>query len=172
MAYYCCRTQSPLRETLTRAMTFSFKEQLALGEQGEREVVEYLSKFYNLSASPMELQRLGIDYIAVEHKTGARFTIEIKTDFVAQTTGNIFLEFEVNKKPGWVLSSVAQVLIYYVPPKLYFLNMYALRQDYQKKLIEGPPSSQVKNENYYALGTLYPLDKLQWPVLLNIVRIK
>lgn len=152
-------------------MTFDFKEQLEIGEQGEGKLDDYFAKFYDIHVVPMSLQKLGVDRIFIARKDGSRFTVEYKTDFRSIETGNIFLEFEVNKKPGWVYTSVAQVLVYYAPPKAYLINMYNLRQDYQKKLIEGPPSSKVLNDGFYALGTLFPLKRLQFPVLIGVVNI-
>lgn len=152
-------------------MTFNFKTQNEVGMRGERTLDDYFTKFYTIRPVPLDLQKLGIDRIFVNRRDGTRFTVEYKTDLKATHTGNIFLEYEVDKKPGWVLASVAQVLVYYVPPKAYLINMYSLRQDFTSKILSGPPSSEIPNPNYYALGVLIPLARLVYPVLINIINI-
>ncbi len=149
---------------------YDFKEQLKIGEVGERTLDAHFSKFYKIQAVPMELQLLGVDRIFFNPK-GSRFTVEYKTDLIATTTRNFFLETQVNGKSGWLWSSVAQLVIYYVPPMAYILSLVSLRQDVQMEVIKGTPSKPVENDGYTAEGLLVPIDLIQWPIMVAVEKV-
>lgn len=150
-------------------MSYSFDDQLKVGERGEERLDRCFSRFYQISPVPMELQRLGVDRIF--NNKGIRFTVEYKTDLKACSTRNFFLETEVDSKPGWLFSSVAQVVIYYIPPDAYVLNLLALRQDIHNGFLKGEESKPIPNVGYQARGILVPITLVQWPLLVTVEKV-
>ncbi len=81
-------------------MTFS--RDLARGLAGEVRVADYLrSKGYAVwHVSHIGVQLGGVDII-YEDRWGDQKTVQVKTDYKAQETGNIYLELSAWGKPGW-----------------------------------------------------------------------
>lgn len=152
-------------------LMYTFKDQLAIGEKGEGKLDDYFAKYYDIEAVVMPLQKLGVDRIFFNRKTGGRFSVEYKTDLIASTTRNFFLEIRVNGKPGWLLSSVAQLVIYYAPPYAYVLNTAALRADWSAGVISGELSKPVQNDGYVAEGILVPIPTVFAPALVTIEKV-
>lgn len=150
-------------------MTYDFQEQLDIGERGEKRLDKFFSRFYKIDPVPMDLQRLGVD--RVFNNNGIRFTVEYKTDLKACTTGNFFLETEVDGKPGWLYSSVAQVVVYYIPPTAYVLNLVALRQDVNNGFLTGEESKPIPNKGYEAKGILVSVKKVNWPLMITMEKV-
>jgi hypothetical protein len=141
---------------------YSFRTQLEIGQRYEKLLDDYFeAEGYSLIVVPMELQRLGIDRII--SKGGKTSSVEYKTDFTAMRTGNAFLETEVAGKPGWALKSIAQIIVYWIPPDVYFLDMAAIKSRSYESYPLSPP---IQNEGFVARGILVPIEKL--PILAKI----
>lgn len=139
-------------------MIYNFKTQLELGEKYEKKLDAFFeAEGYSLTVVPMELQRLGIDRII--EKDGGKVSVEYKVDFTAIRTGNAFLETEVAGKPGWALKSVAQIVVYWIPPQVYFLDLAAIKSNWNtwKAYPMSPP---IQNEGFEARGFLVPIGVL------------
>ncbi len=144
---------------------YDFKTQLDRGVEAEKLVADYLDRmgFYVEEAKDMALQRKGIDYFVVS-PTGVLMSVEIKTDFRAAETGNVFLEtvsvekYGIVDKLGWIYTSAAQVLVYYVTglEEIYFVDMTAFKMkvaDFKEWYREV----EIKNKTYVGRGLVMPL---------------
>ncbi len=146
--------------------------QADLQRGGREEVVldTFFSRWYTVEPVSMAWQQGGVDRVFVEKKSHIRHTVEYKSDTKAGETGNCFIEtvsVDTINKAGWAFSSLAQRLIYYVPPKkmLYVVPMCALKESLQEWGKKFTVKSKL-NENragdgyYYTKGVIVPLVEL------------
>jgi hypothetical protein len=138
---------------------YNFEEQLELGKRGE-EVLDTIFREDYFIQTGDSLQRLGIDRIFIREDS-MTYTVEYKTDFIAHRTGNAYVEIWTdrdNRKPGWLLKSKAQILIYYIPGsnRVVMLDMSVLKRKILKrrKLYK---TVTCKNETFTGEGLLVPL---------------
>jgi len=145
---------------------YDFETQLTVGESYEKLLDRYFSQFFRVSIVPLTVQKLGVDRIFIfKGSPKRRFTVEYKADIRAAETKRIFVEIESNSntgKPGWAYSSVAQMLVYYIPPlkRAAIVNMLTLREavpnwlkQYDKKI--------CRNRTYHSTGVVVPLHELK-----------
>lgn len=140
---------------------FPFKDKLEEGEKYEKELDAYYSKWFKVEAVDLSTQKMGIDRIFTNQTDGTRWTIEYKSDTVASSTGNAFIEtISVNttNKPGWAYSSCAQLLFYYLPMegKVARLTMYAIK-NLIREWLNKYPIKPCHNESYQSFGICVPL---------------
>ena len=145
--------------------SYDFQTQLRIGRQYEQAIRKYFEEAWGwrfLAASKGGQQR-GIDYF-VTNLDGLVFSVEIKADFVAGRTGNIFVETWSNvatKKRGWAFTSCAQILLYGVPEMnvLYKVEMLAFKYALSEWSMLYP-EKEVQNNGWIARGLLVPIDSL------------
>lgn len=117
-----------------------FHADLAAGEKGERHVAHFLKK--QLRASSVSIKGKGkhFDFTLVyPNKTES---VEVKTDFMAQKTGNLYMEFACNDKDSGLAITTADYWAVLVPHKqCIFLfcpkTMLSWLKTAQKKIIKG-----------------------------------
>lgn len=150
---------------------YEFKSKLRQGEAEEAELDREFSRRWQFKCRPvsMALQRLGIDRIW-EAPDGRRFSVEYKADWTAARTGNVFIEtvsVDSEGVPGWALTSLAQLLVYYIPPlKLaYVVYMTAIKKQlhkwfgrYEQKAV---PNGRDGETVYRTLGLAVPLAEFE-----------
>lgn len=157
---------------------FDFKEQLALGEKYEDILDSHFSRWYDIEPAEREIQRLGVDRIFVANATSRRTSVEYKTDIRAEFTGNFFIEVVSvapksnfgQKKMGWAITSVAQMLVYYLPQTKMILS--CSMQDLKDKVPSWSkqyPTGRAQNETYYGVGIKVPVSEI---VELSNYRVK
>jgi len=145
--------------------TYSFDEQLRIGKAAERLLDTYFSQWYSIEIIPHEIEvlihsdRLFID--AYGHHT----IVEYKADYIGHRTGNAYVEtvsVASENKPGWVYTSQADVLIYWVVGNGQVIAVSP------KQLREKLPgwevhyhTIQARNETYYGAGVLVPISELR-----------
>lgn len=139
---------------------YRFDQQLAAGEQGEAYLDGFFMAWFTIRRASRDEQRQGIDRW-FEDATGRRLSIEYKTDSTAARTGNAFIEtvsVDTAHKPGWIHTSRADMLIYYIPPDglIYALRFARLRRVLPRWEREYPKRS-VQNDGYCTHGLLVPL---------------
>lgn len=141
---------------------YNFSEQLRLGAEGEEELDAYFGKLGVIVQPVTDLveQKKGIDRIF--HTVVSSLTVEYKTDYLAGRTGNAFLEMIVNRKTGWVFTTQADYICYYVPQRkiIYFVKPDVIRQHINSWLNKLAWRT-VKNTTYEAHGMLLPLETLE-----------
>lgn len=141
--------------------TYKFKTQLTDGEKGERRLDAYFQKWFIIRKATMDEQRLGIDRHFTRRKDQRAFTIEYKTDHTAGKTGNAFVEtisVDTDNKPGWAITSQAQVLCYYIPDTgiIYVIDFARIRRNLPRWQKEYPHRA-IPNRGYHTHGHLVPL---------------
>ena len=150
---------------------YEFNVMLKLGEKHEADLDVYFSKWYRIERVNMELQRLGVDRL-FNRPDGTRISVEYKADDTAARTGNAFIEtvsVDNQNKPGWALSSIAQVLIYYIPPlqDIYIIRMLDLKMDIEK-LVSNHEVKQIPNGGYMTEGIPVSIDNLQRYIICKL----
>jgi hypothetical protein len=147
---------------------YQFDRQLSIGAQYEAQLDAHFARWFSITPASRAQQRHGIDRVFVHRQTGKRYTVEYKADTLAGSTGNAFIEVESidapgrPKRPGWAMSSQADVLIYLVvePETIYALRLRTLR----KRLGQWRqlyPLKAAQNEGYRTWGHLVPLAELE-----------
>lgn len=143
----------------------SFKEQLAVGQKSEHFIATLFTSAFKVEFAGMAQQRQGIDFIFTDRVSGAVRLVELKTDWTAAKTGNAFIEtvsVDVDSKLGWVYTSRADWLLYYVPglDMLYRINFDELRDELPNWL-KWHPVRKIPNQGYNTHGLLVPLVELE-----------
>lgn len=147
-------------------MVHDFDDSLKRGHDGEDRVVRFLADEFGhkLRPSSKAEQFRGIDYHVHDPSTGRRFTIEIKTDEVAQHTDNIFVETVSNDttgRKGWAYTCKADFLLYWVKgiDVVYVVQPRKLltRLDEWKKYRQAG----AQNRGYRTLGRLVPMREFE-----------
>lgn len=139
---------------------YDFKEQLKKGQLYEDKIAEYFGKWYNVEATPMPLQRLGIDLILYDNTDGRRLAVEVKADEKTAKTNNVFIETYSameDGKEGWGLTSQADVLVYVVVPNYAICLQMAKVQTNINHWRNLYGERTVKNKNYTSAGIPVPL---------------
>lgn len=144
--------------------TYQFNQQLTAGEKGERKLDAYFTKWFKITPATPAEQRQGIDR-HFAHSDGSRYTVEYKTDHTAGKTGNAFVEtisVDTQNKPGWAITSQAQILLYYIPDAgaIYVIPFPTLRQalpTWQQRY----PQRAIPNRGYHTHGILVPLREFE-----------
>ena len=140
---------------------YQFITQLADGAAGEARLDQYFAKWFEIRPATMDEQRRGIDRHFTRRQDQAPFSVEYKTDHTAGRTGNAFVEtvsVDTQGKPGWAISSHAQLLLYYVPTSgaIYVIQFKRLREAlriWQQRY----PQRAIPNQGYQTHGYLIPL---------------
>ena len=151
---------------------YAFNTQLKIGEKYESVLDKYFSRFFVISEAPIELQKLGVDRIFTNRQNGKVTSVEYKTDFKTDKTGNVFLEtvsMDINEKPGWAFTSIAQVLMYYVPGlnTVFIADMLEIKSNIDRYISECGTLS-VNNGWYKAAGVALPLDHFRECVISEV----
>lgn len=146
-------------------MTFTFKEQLAIGEAGEEVIERFLSGWYDITPASMDGQRAGYDRVLKNKKTGVVVTCEIKTDHRAGDTGNAFVELNTGRpgelRGGWANKSAADFLAYYVPSlaRCYWVRMERVRNLVWLWQLRYPGKECRNADGFNAWGLPVPLSE-------------
>jgi len=155
-------------------MTYQMQVQLFKGEEAERQLDYHFADRFLIASATREEQRLGIDRHFIKRDTNRSYTIEYKTDWTAGRTGNAFIEtvsVDTMNVLGWVYTSLAQWLIYYVPVRqqLFIVRLTALREHVEGWIELYGPEKAIPNDGYFTWGVPVPLDdfekccqKIEW----------
>ena len=143
---------------------YGFNQQLKEGEQQEQKLDAFFARWYNIQPVAMDMQRLGIDRLFTRRDNGHVFKIEYKSDWTASKTGNAFVEtvsVDTPHTPGWVYSSQADYLIYYLPKAMRayiiaFENLRVRLPQWTKF-----PTRSIPNQGYNTVGLLVPLAEIE-----------
>ncbi len=150
-------------------MTFNFDMQLKRGEESEAFLDAFFSERFEVRPVSAQEQRSGLDRFFVDRATGARRSVEYKTDWRAAETHNAFVEtvsVDSHEKPGWVHTCSADLLFYYVPGEelVYVFVPSELRRLLPEWELRYP-TRKAKNEGYWTHGVCVPLAEFERHVL-------
>jgi len=153
---------------------YSIEEQTKIGEEYEAILDDFFASQYDIEQVSVDVQKLtGMDRIFTRKTTGVKASVEYKTDFKAQDTGNVFIETESiggTGKPGWAYCSIAQLLIYFIPRKnlIYIADMFKIKSEIDKLAVAYGVKS-VDNGHFKMLGVPVPFEAFE-DYVLSIIR--
>ena len=137
-------------------------DSLARGKVGEAELDTVMSQWFDIEDSSEEEDRkLGIDRWLTPKAYPNRFSVQYKTDDMAATTGNAFIEVvssDNRRTPGWSLTCHAKVILYYVPPcrTVYWFAPGFIRM-WLPYWTTVYPMRSAQNNGYETRGLLVPI---------------
>lgn len=140
---------------------YDFDTQLKIGEHYEGVLDSYFKKRFDIFPVSDAAQRMGLDRIWIDKVTGQRWSVEYKTDKLAHNTGNVFMETvsrDAHNISGWIHTSIAQIVVYYVPGlgKAYCMYMTKLRE--LMRIWEGRyKTGSANNGSFSSVGVLVPI---------------
>jgi len=145
---------------------YNFDSQMTKGDRGAEDVIAYLSIQHEWIPATKDEQKKGIDGIAICRKTGRKWAVEIKTDWVAKETGNVFIEtvsVDAEGILGWAYTSLAQVLCYYIPQAstMYVVSMARVKArvcEWAKLYPHRSIPNNGRHGGYNTEGLLVPLE--------------
>jgi hypothetical protein len=144
---------------------YKMMEQLEIGEAEEKVLDDYFSTWYTITPVSRQMQRNGIDRIFECKRSRSLWTVEYKADKKAAGTGNVFIEtvsVSTNGKPGWALSSYAQLLIVYVPSwQIGYVVPMTTVKGLLPEWVERYKVGTSPNEGYETLGILVPIQEFR-----------
>ncbi len=135
----------------------------------EVELDKYFEQAYRITPATREQERAGVDRFFEHLVTGVQYSVEYKTDHETPRTGNVFVEtmsMETTQKLGWAYTSLAQVLVYFVPGQEYALraDMTAIKRCMSKWSVyrEATAWNRSRSGEYYrTLGRLVPVGEFR-----------
>ena len=150
---------------------YDFKEQLKLGQLGEKQVSSYLNGLVStvdvIDLSKVKrFQRYGIDgQLVYEGENGLLQSeyFDVKTEFNFHRTGKIFIEISADtNKEGGILSTKASVFYYYNPygGELFKIYIQNIRNWYERAGIAVEQKTVKNNLGMEASGIIVSIDFL------------
>lgn len=143
-------------------MAYGFRQQLEIGRLGEERLDKLFSKSYTIKKATLKEEKEGYDRFFTS-ASGQKRTFEYKTDMQTAKTKNVFLETvsvknEAGTKPGWLLTSKADVFVYYAygTGKAYWFDIKRVRDDLET-LQANYRTVTVPNKGYTSAGILISL---------------
>ena len=155
--------------------SYCFATQLKKGEDAERCLDRHFGKFYFIENVGEQAQRWGIDRIWWTRAMTDRRSVQYKADWTASRTGNVFIEtvsVDSQNVAGWAYTSVAQLLVYYLPNSAiaYVAPMLAIR-DAVKEWAQARQEKTIPNGSYNTRGLPIPLEEFAERCLAQKFRI-
>lgn len=146
-------------------MTYDFEEKRAEGEAWGRVIDEYLRRMYDVEPVRAGDDRAGLDRLVrrLHGRAAAPIRVEYKADTVGGLSGNAFIETRsVDEKAlGWLATSQADELLYYLPilGRAYRVAMPRLREA-GLTWMDTFRTVSVPNAGYSTYGVIVPLAKV------------
>ncbi|MFN8452449.1 MAG: hypothetical protein U0521_28560 [Anaerolineae bacterium] len=144
---------------------YDFRVQKAAGEQGEKLLDAFFERAYEITPATAAEQRQGIDRHFVNRATGAKLTVEYKSDSAAKRTHNAFVEtvsVSARGKSGWAYTSQADWLAYYVPgDELVYLIRFERLRARLTTWAARYPVRHALNDSYKTYGLIVPLEEFE-----------
>jgi hypothetical protein len=157
------------------AVTYSFVEQLEMGEAGEKVLDAYFAKWYDIKPATLEQQKNEKIDRLFRPKVGPGgqdmtrthpnwIKVEYKTDDKTDKTGNLFIEtmsmIEWGKY-GWAWTTQAEKVIYYaLPDTVYIIDVTELRDKLMTWHKQKRRKAQVKNVRWTSEGYLIKAEEI------------
>ncbi len=124
---------------------YDWNEQLTKGEKAEHVIDDWVIDNWEMRVEevPMEFQRRGIDRIWT-------------------SPDDLIVSVDTFDIPGWTYTSIAQYLLYYIPPSniFYMMPMTEIKRKVSAWL-GGRKPIRFRNKDYCAYGVLFPLRRIR-----------
>ena len=135
-----------------------FEQDLIRGKAGEKVVYYMLTHNDKIKdvwdvSDDRRYQENDVDFLILTSK-GQVYGVEVKTDFRAHETGNIFFETESHGKVGCLQKTTADYIYYYLfhNKKLYMINTEKLREFLDRKGIMMDTVKGGENSRGYLIS--------------------
>ena len=153
---------------------FDFKEQLAIGEKGERLVKLFYerqtddgSTKFIVKKTRREEQLKGADLFIINNELGMKY-IEVKTDTQTKDTGNVALEIQIVQDDGTMqagcqFKTFTDYMFYWAYPsnQLYYWKPEELIPFIVNWIMEGKYRIvDAENKNFFSRNLLVPVEDL------------
>lgn len=152
-------------------VTHNFQESNRKGKVGESILSAFfVSKGYEVELANLQQQKEEHWDLKLRKPDTTDRYVEVKTEYKAETTGNVFWEMEVNGKPGWTQlydDSQLDVIVTWLLPEsrtIYMLKAIRLAEltelikyEFGDKKREVYNTSSTGKADYIAWGYLVPL---------------
>lgn len=145
----------------------NFKSSLKKGKRIETQLDEIFSKWYQISNVSLEEEKI-FGYDRIFFRDDKRYTVEYKADWWLAKTGNMFVEYEVNKKPGWAIKTTADIIAYASVVNDFVSKIFIIENEYLKSNIDffrSFPERTIQNTGFYGKGNLVPISELNVSVI-------
>lgn len=148
----------------TQPVIHEFSDRLKRGEAIECALDEHFAERYSIRKATMKEQREGIDRVFTD-ADGESFAVEIKADWRASDTGNVFIEtvsVDTQMVDGWAYTSKAGWLVYAFPQeRRYVLVRLAELRKKLREWLRAYPRAKARNATYHTHGVLVPVAELE-----------
>lgn len=113
-----------------------FNDCLKLGKYYELETIKYYTGKGYKHIIDGNYGKKCLEYDIIMSKDDIETKIEVKSDRMAKKTGNIYIEYECNKKPSGISSSTSNIYVYYIINDDKDYNTYIITTLELKEMIE------------------------------------
>lgn len=113
-----------------------FNDCLKLGKYYELETIKYYTDKGYTHIIDGNYGKKCLEYDIIMSKDDIETKIEVKSDRMAKKTGNIYIEYECNKKPSGISSSTSNIYVYYIINDDKDYNIYIIPTLELKEMIE------------------------------------
>jgi len=113
-----------------------FIDCLKLGAYYEDETVKYYVNKGYTHIKDGNYKKKCLEYDIIMSKDNIEIKIEVKSDRMAKKTGNIFIEYESNKKPSGISATKSDIYVYYIINDDKDYNAYIIPTIELKEMIE------------------------------------
>lgn len=147
------------------ASHYSFTGQLAEGRKGEALLDAYYSRWCQIAPATAAQERAGIDRFYTVYTSGRKLSVQYKTDYMSQRTGNLVVELlsvDSANIPGWALTCTAQMLIWL---RYYAREILAMQPDVLRHRLPAwqriYKTVSIPNDGYNTIGLLVPVNEIR-----------
>ena len=139
-----------------------FIDCLKLGAYYEDEIVKYYVNKGYTHIKDGNYKNKCLEYDLIFSKDDIETKIEVKSDRMAKKTGNIYIEYECNKKLSGISTSKSDIYVYYIINDDKDYNAYIIPTIELKKMIEHKKYlRKVKGgDKWLSRGYLFKLSNL------------
>jgi len=142
-----------------------FRTSLSFGKRIEKKLDDVFAVWFYIEPVTLEVERKqGVDRLYTRRDTGKTLKIEYKADRWGVRTGNVFIELEVDGKPGWAVKTQADIVLYaLVDASDAIQQIIVLTKTYIQKMLPvwwNLEQIEINNGSFSGRGCLYQIDKI------------
>ncbi len=163
---------------------YDFKEQLAVGQQGEQLIKTFYesqrtetSSIYIVRPAAKWEQQQGADFFVVNNKLGTKY-FEVKTDTQAKDTGNVALEIQIVEDDGFksigcAMKTFPDYLFYWIygTTEILYWNPQKINPWIVDWITDGHKIVETQNKNFFSRSLLVPINELKATGDVNVLNV-
>lgn len=149
--------------------TEKFKSDLKNGKAGEQIVANRLKEFYKAKEIDNRDKGKLYDFILI-YEDGSRKLFEVKTDFAAAKTGNLFFEYSCNSKQSGLLTTTADKYAFLVP-HLKEILVFSPSSMYEKLINGRYRNITTAGDGGRVCGFIAPIEDIRATKFVEIISL-